>query len=435
MKRETDQKEKEKGNGGKKITGLGQLKEKSKEVWSSNPEPELELPHPSSIDPAEMSDQVEKISRDQNKLRAWTISILGNIDQRLQEANKEKDPQKNKIAQRLASMGNREDQAALDLYLRGDDKDPFHKQIVWLTVFEYYLKKPHQTQIEVQATINKLTGLKYLTEDAAGQIKACGKTYSTDPVLGDEIETVKKFLSDLVSNVLEIEKKNLFARADLTVADFLAGKAGLLALTIHAEEANETDGKRFWRKGGVLLVQSDGNKAWSITASGGIEKTIQEGMEMKVSIFLDSLSRNVPPIPRGITAEKIKKIHSLWYIIRRGLMRHKFAARGTITKREFFLEGKPGVCYLDYNGTWDVPGGPRLANFFFLVSREENDGVKSIRLVDTPDHLKGFFSQCMEKYPEEGQKFENVPQPLRAVLQAGYGQLQENEKKSAQLIG
>jgi len=54
--------------------------------------------------------------------------------------------------------------------------------------------------------------------------------------------------------------------------------------------------------------------------------------------------------------------------------------------------------------------------------------------VDTPDHLKDFFAPCMGDYSEERVKFEDVPQPLRAVLQAGYGQTQESEQKSAQII-
>jgi len=89
-------------------------------------------------------------------------------------------------------------------------------------------------------------------------------------------------------------------------------------------------------RGGVLLIQSDGKKIWSVTASGGIEKTVKEGIDMKVSLYLDSLNRNTVPLIRDIPDEKIKKIHSLWHIVRRGLLRHKFAAKATINKREFF---------------------------------------------------------------------------------------------------
>jgi len=416
----------------KEVTEIHDLKDLPKK-WNSESEPKLELPNPSSIAPAEMSKQIEKIDRDQKKLREWAIGLLGNIDQRTEEVNKEKDPQRKKIAQRLSSAGNGEDQAALESYLRGE-KDPFYKQTAWTAVFEYYLTKPHQSQAEVQTTIKKMIGEKYLAEDPTGQLKAYGKAYGTDPALGEEIETVRKYLNDLISNVLEIEKKSLFTRATLTPAEFLAGKTGMIALTIHAEETQGKDGQKFWRRGGVLLIESDGKRIWPVTASGGIEKTVKEGIDMKVSLYLDSLSRNTAPLIRDIPDEKIKKIHSLWYIVRRGLLRHKFAAKATINKREFFIEKKPGICYLDYNGTWDVPNGPRLANFFFLISREEKEGIKRIHLMDIPDHLKDFFAPCMGDYSEERVKFEDVPQPLRAVLQAGYGQTQESEQKSAQII-
>jgi hypothetical protein len=335
----------------------------------------------------------------------------------------------------LADPGNKLDQETIDSYLHGG-KDPFHIEAALTAVFEYYFTKPHKTPAEIQTTIKNLVEKGYLIEDPAGQLSAFEKAYNTNPAIGDETDTVRKGLKNLISNVLEIEKKSLSARATLTTADFLAGKKGTLILTIHAEEVKDQDGKtKFWRKGGDLLVESDGRKVWPIAVSGGIEKTIREGMAMKAWFFLDTLSNKKAP-RSGISDDEIRKIQSLWYIVKRGLLRHKFAARATINRNEFFLENQPGICYLEYEGTWDVPdNGPRLANFFFLVRREDKEGVKRIHLEDTPDHLKDFFAECMGDYPEEREKFGDVPQPLRAVLQAGFRQTQEAKRKSAQIIG
>jgi len=113
-------------------------------AWKSEPEPVLKLPDPSSISPAEMAKQVDKIDQDQKSLRKWTIGLLSNIDQRLNEVAKEKDLQKKKITHRLATAGNEEDQALLNPYLRGD-KNPFYRQVVWAAMFEYNFTKPHQS--------------------------------------------------------------------------------------------------------------------------------------------------------------------------------------------------------------------------------------------------------------------------------------------------
>lgn len=406
-------------------------------LWTSEPEPDLVLPSPSSMGPEELSGQAEKIVEDQKKIHDWVNLILAKIDLRMEEVAKvdeEKEPRKKKILQRLMDPENEKDRMKIDSYLHGG-RDPFHVEAALTAVFEYHFAKPHKTSAEIQATIKNLVEKKYLIEDSAGQLKVFEKAYNTNPTIGEEIDTVKKGLKDLISRVMDIERKSLSAQASLEVAEFLAGKKGTLTLAIHAEPViNHQTGKiEFWRRGGDILVESDGRKVKAIAVSGGIEETVKKGMAIKVYFFLDSLGRERPPYLREASDDEIKLTHSLWYIVRRGLLRHKFAARATISRKEFFLENRPGVCYLAYEGTWDVNSEVRLANFFFLVRREEKEGAKMIHLVDIPDHLKDFFAECMGDYPEGGNEFEGIPQPLQNVLRAGLTQTRKTEKKEGSI--
>ena len=275
-------------------------------------------------------------------------------------------------------------------------------------------------------------------ENSAGPLRIYGEVYAlhADSLFGDEeAVAVRQLLTNLMVKVFQTEKAGLFAQAELSPTELLAGKAGKAALSIPAEKVTQ-NGQEWYRGGGVLLVGSNGQDIFPLNAAGGIEKPVLEAKQMGIHLSLESLNRNTPPFVQGLPPEKRKKVQFLWHILKRGLMRYAFASKANLTPEEFFLEpNQPtGLCFLDFKGNWQTPDGKVLANFFFLVSRrEEKEGTKRLRIAEAPSHLSDFFAQCMDEYVEEGNKFEGIAQPLKAVLQAVYGQVRESAKKSAQM--
>ena len=294
---------------------------------------------------------------------------------------------------------------------------------------------------ENPATPEELTGIlekmvydRYLVKNPDGFLRPYKDGYDFHPHCPlDETDKakVKTMLFSLRNKVFENERIGITTRGNLSIEDFLTGKPGKLVLAIQAEKAK---GKEFFRSGGVVLFESDGKKIHPLDATGGIEDSIQEAISLEAHLYLDTLRWNAPPFIENLTKEKNAKVRLLWYLLKRGLLRHEFASMATVNQEEFFLEGKIGECFLEFKGNWQVPSGPTIANFFFLMSRREEDGVKRIRIAKTPNHLEDFFAQCLGEYSEEGNKFEGVPQPLQTVLQAAYRQVRGNAKKTAQVV-
>jgi len=411
-----------------KITSFGKLKE----MWGATVE--LDLPDPKTIAPDDLVKQAEIIDAGQQKVQEWTKNLLAKVDQRATAVNTIEDRNQKRIAQKLAQDNNATDLKALDSFLHGD-RDPFYRQAAWFATLEYFFSEDLQTTAELATLLERMVAANYLTKDAAGPLKPYKDGYNFCPNCPlDETEKtkVKLMLLSLRIKIFDYEKTAIKEKGNLEIRDFLAGKPGRLALTINAEPIRRGE-QTIWRSGGVLLVRSDGTDIVPLEATGGIKEAILEAKTMEVHLRLDSLNQNFPPFILSLPKEKNTKVQLLWHLIKRGLFRYKIASMATINQKEFFLEGKTGDCFLEFKGNWQVPnGGPTISNFFLLINRSEEEGAKRICIAKAPNHLVDFFKDCMGKY-EEGNKFEGVPQPLRAVLQAAYGQI-ENIQKSVQMI-
>lgn len=355
----------------------------------------------------------------------------------------------------------KEAQEVLDTYRKHEV--PAVRRKVWLALFLYELSRPLETRKEVEDHIARLVQKGLLKEDPAGPLKVYDKTYSVSPdslFEGPEIAEVKRELAGLLNRVFLAVRKNreqrleaMQAQASINWQGLLAGKAGQCLIYVPPEKVTQ-NGTTFWRGGGALLVESDGQKIVPIDAIGGIEGAIQEAKDLGVHLLVKALGQNTPPFIKGIPAEQGKKVQLLWHLLKRGIraaeeakrisrQREEFANKATLTPGRFFLQGEPGLCLVEYEGDWKVrsPEGVitnQIPNLFLLVSREEKEGVKRIRIVEVPDHLKEFFAPCIGKeYPEGDNKFGGIAQPLRAVLQAIYGQVLQASKdaeKAGQIV-
>jgi len=405
------------------------------EVWKTSVE--LDLPDPKTIAPGDISKQAEIIDKGQKMVQEWAKNLLTKIDQRTKVVNEIENPGQLKIAQKLATDANTTDLKALGTYLRGD-KDPFYRLAAWLATLEYYFSGNPQTSEELTGLLEKMVEDGYLVKSPTGPLKPYKEVYDFHPdsqQFLDESDKAKlrEMLLSLRNKVFEREKQGLLAKGDLSINDLFAGKAGKLALKIHAEKVKRGEGQIFWRSGGVLLVESDGKRIKPLDATGGIEAAVREAKTMGVFLLINSLRQDAPPWVKNLSKEMNGKCQLLWHLMKRGLFRYEVAAMATVTQEEFFLNQKSGDCFLSFKGIWQVPSGPTIANFFFLVRREEKEGVRRIRIAKAPSHLEDFFAQCMGEYEEGNNKFEGVPQPLQAVLQAAYGQVQNNAQKTAQI--
>ena len=423
------------GNGNKektvRIHDLSQLAR----VWKESEQ--LDLPNPEAIAPGDIAKQSQIIDEGQKKVQEWAKKLLTNIVQRTAAVGSIENPGQRKIAQQLAKEGNTKDLIALNGYLHGGDKNLFYRQAAWLATLEFHFSSSPQTSEELIALLERMVTDGYLAKSptGAGYLRPYTKGYDfpSDCQLEEtEKAKIKGLLLSLRGKVFDLEKKNLADKSTLSVKDFLAGRPGKIALVIHAEKAMRA-GQTLWRAGGVLLLESDGQRIKPLDATGGIEEGVMEAKNMKVFLLLSSLQRDAPPFIKGLTPEMVKKTQLIWYLTKRGLIRYRFAAMETVNQEGFFVEGKDGYCFLDFKGTWQIPNGATVANFFFLIQRKTVTGVKRIHIASAPNHLEEFFADCLGEY-EEGQKFEGVPQPLRAVLQAAYGQAHNNARKSAQIV-
>lgn len=416
---------------GKKITDLSKLKE----VWQTSVE--LDLPDPKTIAPGDIAKQAEIIDVGQKKIQEWTKNLLIKIDQRTTAVSEIENPGQKKIAKKLAYDANTVDLKALGTYLRGEDRDLFYRQAAWFAALEYFLSGNLQTPEELTGILEKMVGDDYLVKNPDGLLKPYKDGYDFHPDCPlDEPDKakVKIILIKLRNRVFDNEKADITARGNLSVQDFLDRKPGKIALTIHAEKAKRLGGQIFWRSGGVLLIESDGKAIQPLDATGGIKEAVQEAKKMGAYLYFDSLYQNAPPFIRSLSKEMNEKVQLLWHLLKRGLLRYEITSMATLNQEEFFLGRECGDCFLDFKGNWQTADGKTIANFFFLIRRREGEenGVKRIRIAKAPSHLDDFFAQCMGEY-EEGNKFEDVPQPLRAVLQAAYGQVRDNAEKTAQV--
>ena len=401
--------------------------------------PVLNLPEisPSLSSLEALEEQAEMIRGGAEKIGDWVKNILPTLENLKRGASRE--------AKELVTEKVLEAEATLEGFL-WQDPTPAYRRAAWLEVCNYEFSKEIHSQKEAEILLGQLVNKGYLVEDPAGILRAYGKTYTISSESffeAQEIAETRWKLKEFLDRVNKTESKSLFDQSNISLEEFLNGKAGKFVLDIPPEEVKNPDGiTAFWRGGGTLLVKSDGEKIFPCLATVSLQKVIKELRRMTINntplyLFLTTLKKDKPPFLQKIPEEENKKVQLLWFLLKRGLHqleeREKIRAQGeefgteaTTSPKEWFLKQKSGICLVKYEGDWENPDGTRAKNLFFLIKRVKEKGIKRICLVKVPDHLKEFFAKCMDEYPEEGNKYEESPYPLKAVLQAVYGQINKS---------
>jgi len=324
-----------------------------------------------------------------------------------------------------------------------------YRRTAWITLYRFYFQKEVRSKEEVQNLLSLLCKQGYLVEKEEGPFKAYQKTYGLPPKAAEVLEGEPEFFQltrsfgDLSWRVrlaegktAEEKGKTLLSQGKLSWKEFLDGKEGLFAVEIPAEREAR-------RRGGTLLVRSDGIRVFPLEAAGGFQEAIEEAKKIEVFLLLRSLSWERPPYVKGMDAQKGAKITLLWYLLKNGIsplkeretlqpLREEMKAAAPLSPEEFFLERKPGIAFVEYEGTWkwEILSGEerketQIENLFFSVERREKEGQSIIRLVTIPPWLKEFFSNCQGEF-REGERFEGIPKPLQSVLHGIWGQVQKH---------
>lgn len=417
----------------------------------------IPLPELPEISDALIADEAvaERIREGAGKIREWVAAVLPKID----EARKG-----SREAQELAAEAVKEAEQKLHEYLRDDT--PAYRRASWMGVLSHRLSAEINSRAEAIALIQELVEQDYLLkipapsrngdeqetsqELPATALEAYGMGYIVpdESAFGDpELDELKKGFTDFLNRVWEAERKtriqgaqNLFAQNELTSQEFLAGTSGKFALGIPPEEVRKTDGTTdFWRGGGTLLMQSDGENATPLAATGTIQNAVAEAKNLGIHLKLQSLEWEIPPFIKALPPDMSRKIQLIWYLIKRGLqaleekqqrqaLKEKLAEKATVTSEQFLLEGKEGVCLVQFEQDWEerAPDGQvvnRVTDPFFLVERYTQDegNQRFILLVEVPPHFEALLKPCMGGHLE-GDKFSGVPHPLGTMLRNAYGQ-------------
>jgi hypothetical protein len=393
---------------------------------------------------------LQRLREGASEIRRWTVSTLAQLDTLAQAPRELRELNEDKIAE------------AKKAFLEYLDADPkVYRRACWLGTLEQRFSAPVTSKTEAQAVIDGLVQEELLERTEGGPLKAFGNTYAVpanSTFKEPEIAEVAGFLQQLLQRAFLAEREAkirqatvLYDQSELSVDELLGGKAGRITLGVppepmleHGEPVRNGDGSPRWRGGGTLLVESDGNKVWPIGASGNIERGVQEAIALKVHLLLYTLGWEFPPRIQGLELEKAKKVTLLWNLLRRGINAEKrnqeirtqkaglVEGVKPISMKEFFVDGQPGTCLVELSKPWEplvATGEPPvyINDMFFLVERfvqasEDGDGKKTfVKIVGTASHINEYLASCMGEYAEDD-KFGGCPQPLRAILQAAFGQ-------------
>lgn len=388
------------------------------------------------IDTAE--EQAEKDRAEAERISAIILSAINYLE-RAAGASRE--------AQERLRTRTEEARSLLNSHLHHNT--PAVRRAVWEAILMYEFSRPLENRAEVEELLTNLVKRGILVENPEGYLMAYQKTYMVSPESRFEESEIAKVKRDLVALLQRVyqevgktrEQKAALLRSQSTLdlAGLLAGQQGKCLVEVPTEKVVQ-NGKGFWRGGGTLLVASDGQKILPLGAVGSIGGVIQEAMDLNVHLWLQSLQRTAPPFIERLPSEQGRKVQLFWHLLKRAIQaaeekeklqaqRQEMADRTTTPPEEFFLEGRPGICLVDFQGVWRVPApdgttAEEIPHLFFLLERTEGEGTKRLQIVEVPNHLKEFLAPCLGKeYPEEGNRFVGMAYPLNAILQAVYGQI------------
>ncbi len=407
--------------------------------------PELPDFQDGQLDIESLKKQAATIREKAKDVEEWTAGALAFLDS-IEMLDREE--------RELAAVPISKAREGLERLLR-QEATPAFRRAAWLAYLKYMLSREFQSAEEVKKLFRELVKNGYLQETPDGLLKLDRVCYAVPQEAAfdnPEIQEIATLMRGLADKVRQAEKtarrqkaEELVNEGNLTIENFLAGKEGRLAIQVPPEKVVQNGNVLSWRSGGLLLVESDGEKCWPVDALGGqsFEGGVGEAMNLGVFLIVSSLiQHDRPPFPQRLPEANVRKLQLLWHLLRRGVRAHEekerirtareeMTAKATITPAKFFLEQGPGLCLVEYGENWHTPDDETVADVFFLVERKVQGEESTIRVVEAPDHLHDFLGDCVDQeFPEEDE-FRRIPYPLGAVLKAVYGQTQKANEIAA----
>jgi len=333
---------------------------------------------------------------------------------------------------------------------------------VWMTVLSFRFAIPYDSQNEIEEMVVKLMDNKMLLPSPQGPINIFGETYNVAPEAKFEEEDIKE-IRQMAKNCVENLRRAVRNTANLTLRGLLAGEPGRFSGYLPPEPYTDHEKGLSFRPGGILIVESKNGFVTPMDGSGKLEGGVQEmkRFEEKGNILRIPVSSLLEGIPFQVNPERlrpwknlggnetpvdlddrfVKKTIYFWHLCKR-MVRfaewlEKINSLATVSPKKFFLDGTLGECLLDFGEPWkqstDQPGEQMIiARPIVVVERlqktVEVDGQprpvdkKFLHLTEVPEYLSDWLRGCLGVY-EEGERFEGVPYPLRAFLQAMYGRV------------
>lgn len=383
-----------------------------------------------------LAEEAKRIQTEVKETSDWIMSALSQVDKIESAAPVVRQAQKwVKYAENL--------QQGIQRCLGHEDSAC--RRASWLALYHHYFSADLRSGREVTALLTNLVERGYLValDGEVGPLRAYGRAYDfpTDSMMENKerAEAKRRFIDFTARSWQEQKQRqtelaqNLLSQGEMAWRQLLAGEEGKFSCQI---PPRQTAGGR-WLRGGVLLVEVLNGKIYPLRAVGGFARIIQEVKEEGTYLLVDSLGWENAPKVQTLPAETEAQIRLLWWLLKRGIAteaerekvdvyRTSLSAKATISATEFLVEGKPGVCMVEFPGTWQVKDGKKIKgtipNLFFLVERKKTNDGATIRILEAPPHLAEFLAPCLgTEFPEQGPKFDGCGQPLRAVLQAVYG--------------
>jgi len=432
--------------GKKKMETVGEGLEALQKVLTQIPTvdiPEITL----DVSTEELEKRAAKVREKAKEVRAWVATVLPQLE-RIQQGTRE--------AQELVADQISSARTSLEKFL--GHGTPAYRRAAWLGFLSHEFSGNVTTHEELWDLVQELVQAGYLEENANGQLQvgyrhfqmaqtSCFGKEETDAV----VNAFNKMCQEMERHVWqERQQKTAELRVDASndYKALLAGQDGNYAFLVPPERYVMKDGKEWWRGGGTIRVFCRGGEIYPEDASGAIESAVREAVDMGVYVLANSLERKQPPfIKKGLAQDHARKVQLLWHLLRRAVaaaksreemegLRQEFSTKAAISASDFFLNCKVGTCLVVFDGVWKTGNGtPAIRDLFLLVERKEetkDDQVtRRIQIVQIPGHLEQFFARCQDEHEEKGEKFDGLPQPLRAVLMAVFGQVQ----KTAQIEG
>ena len=304
------------------------------------------------------------------------------------------------------------------------------RRSVWKALLGFYFNTPLEVQDEVEQLVNGLVGQKNLLyADPNGALVVYGTSYSVskDSMFEEEdTKEVKRELEALIGRVRRIIR----TRAALTAEELLRGnKDGSYYGYVPPQKFLDGEGNASWRPGGTIAVTCERGWIKLIDATGKIEGPIMKAKKLEVKITSRSLAESRPPFLKNVPEEIARATQLFWHILKRAVIfanwLESVKTRTTITPYEFLVEKKDGVTFLDFEEPWEEIHANEEAFWIsrplVLIQRFQREGKKFVQLLETAEHLTDWLGECWGEFPEEGNRFEGLPQLLQRFLQAMYG--------------